>query len=360
MKCDEGHPTCLSCQRQNEVCDYSVRLNWDGRGKRKAEPAGGRQTIFRVNTLSADFDVPPKEAVKIEASASPPNGTHYGAAGQTSTHTDDYHTEKPSKTSVPKLATWGMEPPGLDSIKEPSTDNISIDPVLTGQDTQQHCASPPFQYGPLNSLYTQPFEQSYERYRDEHGIKSPSESGMESPTGSSFVDFAGDTRSSKRIRYGPSSGEIHSRFTEMALPIPSSSRYNTGIHPSQSFTPMTASSQSDDGQRSISFKLAPLSSNSGHMSEWRRLSIESLLSGPPGMSNAMGTAGSTSREQTPLPYGDPRDDIITLGVDKGLRDLDIGKNDDVNAISKEYTSLDFGLGEQTKVAAFEKGGYYER
>ncbi|KFY93990.1 hypothetical protein V498_04092, partial [Pseudogymnoascus sp. VKM F-4517 (FW-2822)] len=387
VKCDEAHPTCLSCQRQNEVCDYSVRLNWDGRGKRKAEPTAGRQTIFHVNTLSADFAVPSKEAVNIEASISPPNGTHNGAqavnieasisppngthngarpssrgrvSAQTSTHTDDYRTGKPSTTPIPKLATWGMDPPSLDFIKEPSTDNLSIDPVLTGQDTYQPCSSPPFQHGPLNSLYTQQFEQSYERYRDEHGIKSPSESGMESPTGSSFVDFAGDTRSAKRIRYGPSSGEIHSRFTEMALPIPSSSRYSTGIHPNQSFTPMTASSQSDDGHRSLSVKLAPFTSANSHMSEWRRLSIDSLLSGPPAMSNAMGTAGSTSREQTPLPYGDPRDDIITLGVDRGLRDLDIGKNDDANALAKEYASLDFSICEQTKVATFEKGGYYER
>lgn len=343
-----------------------MRLNWDGRGKRKAEPAAGRQTIFRVNTTSADFDVSPKEVVKIKASISPPNETQYGVSLSSQGHvtakisTDtDYHTEKPPRAPVPKLATWGMEPPSLDSIKGPSTDNISIDPVLAGQDTQQDCASPPFQYGPLNS-YAQPFEQSYERYRDEHGIKSPSESGMESPTGSSFIDFAGDTRSSKRIRYGPSSSEVHSRFTEMALPIPISSRYSTGIHPSQSFTPMPVSSQSDDSQRSLSVKLAPFTSNGSHISEWRRLSIDSLLSGPPGMSNAMGTAGSTSREQTPLPYGDPRDDIITLGVDKGLRDFDIGKNDDANAISKEYTSLDFNFSQQTKVATFEKGGYYER
>lgn len=345
-----------------------MRLNWDGRGKRKAEPTAGTQTIFHVNTLSADFVVPLKEAVKIEASVSPRNRTHHGApsasgehvAGQESTHTDDYRTDKPSKAPIPNLTTWGMDPPSSDSTKEPSTNNISINSILAGQNTEQPCLSPPFQYESLNSLYTQPFEQSYERYRDEHGIKSPSESGMESPTGSSFVGFAGDTRSAKRIRYGPSSGEIHSRFTEMALPIPSLSRYNTGINPSQSFTPMTASSQSDDGQKSLSVKLAPFTSNGGHMSEWRRLSIDSLLSGPPGMSNAMGTAGSTSREQTPLPYGDPRDDIITLGVDIGRRDLDIGKNDDANAISKEHISLDFGFGEQTKVAAFEKGGYYER
>ena len=156
------------------------------------------------------------------------------------------------------------------------------------------------------------------------------------------------------------SGDIHSRSTEMRLPTPPSSRYSTGVRPSQSFTPMTASSPSDDGQRSLPVKPAPFTSNGSNMLKWRRLSIESLLSGPPGMSSAMGTAGSTSREQASLPNGDPRDDIITLGVDRGLRDLDIGKNDDANALSKEFTRLEFGFGEQTKVAAFEKGGYYER
>ena len=133
-----------------------MRLNWDGRGERKAEPTGGRQTIFHADTLSADSDVPPKEAVKIEASVSLPNGVHYGArpscqghvAGQTSTHT----TVKPSKNPVAQLATRGMEPPSLASSKEPFTDNISIDPVLTGQDTQQPCASPPFQYGDRKSV----------------------------------------------------------------------------------------------------------------------------------------------------------------------------------------------------------------
>lgn len=36
VKCGEEKPSCLNCQRQGEPCDYSIRLNWDGRTKRKA------------------------------------------------------------------------------------------------------------------------------------------------------------------------------------------------------------------------------------------------------------------------------------------------------------------------------------
>ncbi|KAL8694182.1 MAG: hypothetical protein Q9218_001125 [Villophora microphyllina] len=43
IKCGEEKPQCLNCERAAETCDYSIRLNWDGRNKRKGgttpEPA---------------------------------------------------------------------------------------------------------------------------------------------------------------------------------------------------------------------------------------------------------------------------------------------------------------------------------
>ncbi|PYH99907.1 C6 zinc finger domain protein [Aspergillus ellipticus CBS 707.79] len=36
VKCGEEKPSCLNCQRQNEPCDYSIRLNWGGRTRRKS------------------------------------------------------------------------------------------------------------------------------------------------------------------------------------------------------------------------------------------------------------------------------------------------------------------------------------
>ncbi|KAL0939041.1 C6 zinc finger protein [Colletotrichum truncatum] len=40
VKCGEEHPTCINCQRTGEVCDYSVRLNWEGRRTRRSSSFG--------------------------------------------------------------------------------------------------------------------------------------------------------------------------------------------------------------------------------------------------------------------------------------------------------------------------------
>src|SRR5271167_2090875 len=53
VKCDEARPICVNCQRQGETCDYSIRLNWEGRGKKKVEvTAGSGQINFSVGTIS--------------------------------------------------------------------------------------------------------------------------------------------------------------------------------------------------------------------------------------------------------------------------------------------------------------------
>ncbi|KAL8805720.1 MAG: hypothetical protein Q9200_005311 [Gallowayella weberi] len=36
IKCGEQKPQCQNCERAGETCDYSIRLNWEGRNKRKA------------------------------------------------------------------------------------------------------------------------------------------------------------------------------------------------------------------------------------------------------------------------------------------------------------------------------------
>ncbi|KAF1815962.1 hypothetical protein P152DRAFT_430449 [Eremomyces bilateralis CBS 781.70] len=35
IKCGEEKPVCGNCQRVNDTCDYSVRLNWEGRSKKR-------------------------------------------------------------------------------------------------------------------------------------------------------------------------------------------------------------------------------------------------------------------------------------------------------------------------------------
>ncbi|KAJ0158600.1 hypothetical protein CTA2_11248, partial [Colletotrichum tanaceti] len=36
VKCGEEHPSCTNCQKTGETCDYSVRLNWEGRRTKRS------------------------------------------------------------------------------------------------------------------------------------------------------------------------------------------------------------------------------------------------------------------------------------------------------------------------------------
>jgi hypothetical protein len=77
-------------------------------------------------------------------------------------------------------------------------------------------------------------------------------------------------------------------------------------------------------------------------------------------------------------YQDVYQDTTTWGVDRGIKDLDIGKNDDMNAITGvspvalrdhlelvldqdgELIPVEFGFGMETNNTAFENGGYYDK
>ena len=41
IKCGEERPGCINCERQGDICDYSIRLNWEGRSKRRSDANAG-------------------------------------------------------------------------------------------------------------------------------------------------------------------------------------------------------------------------------------------------------------------------------------------------------------------------------
>jgi hypothetical protein len=62
VKCDEEKPSCLNCRRQNENCDYSIRLNWEGRTRRKSsvsspssQSSGHSAQLLSLAVLPSDF-----------------------------------------------------------------------------------------------------------------------------------------------------------------------------------------------------------------------------------------------------------------------------------------------------------------
>jgi len=90
----------------------------------------------------------------------------------------------------------------------------------------------------------------------------------------------------------------------------------------------------------------------------RRLSVQSLLTGPP---------GDNSHQGRRYPVGD--DEYTTYGYDMGHPDLDTPRNDDFRAIAiysppsgaMEMDSENYHTSEPSgKDMAFEKGGYYAK
>ena len=60
IKCGEEKPRCLNCERQRETCDYSIRLNWDGKPRRRGDEVSREPAIrttvpgSRIPTLVAE------------------------------------------------------------------------------------------------------------------------------------------------------------------------------------------------------------------------------------------------------------------------------------------------------------------
>jgi hypothetical protein len=329
--------------------------------------------------------------------------------------------------------------PQTAAIPRPRPADMSvIDPALMGSTGSP---TPMYQDGFYSGgRPEQQYTQSYERYRSltptmtmsaqppavsrlraqglEDPISSPGDSGVQSPSASTFSsrsltvqnldsptstpplygngkddgaspEFGGFDRPTKRSRYH-SSQDVNSPSYDPTMPPPNVTSYTNLVGdpqgtnpsiarpPSSVGTPLTpASSHSDDG-----YKVYPLRVSPNESPDLRRLSVSSLLSGPPGISNhnerTYGTKSNSEVQDWSLELRDVYQDTTTWGIDRGFKDLDIGKNDDMNAISGsspvamrehldlvvdeegEFMPIEFGFGMDTNNTAFENGGYYDK
>jgi hypothetical protein len=462
VKCDEAHPSCLNCQRQGETCDYSIRLNWDGRGKKKAEGEGaGGQIIFSSNMITSVLGKPSNEPIVSPAMADTPDG-----ASPSSNNIMDspdgslgyVNSQRPSTSGSGAPEPYARYSPSPTSIRyrqpfqqysnHPSPTSSMIDPILMDHSPlAENLSSGPYDrvYPPPNDLtYSQSYERHHQMATNRNGLvqqaaiarfradpirrsgpPSPSEANAESPGTSIFNDqdtptsiplvYTNDygdadersirhdtaalSRPSKRMRYDyPSQESSDSGMPPMPPPHPSNSPYPYSMNTlapisaiSQlgsgvPLTPTASSTYSDDGFKSYITKLSPFAATDNR-DDPRRLSVESLLSGPPGIpyqpsrtsfSGLTPEAPTYRSHQSTSSGGEKLEEMTTWGLDRGFKDLDEGKNDDTNAISGgsptvkrenldsetdedgDYVPTEFGFGIQAKDTAFEKGNYYQK
>lgn len=448
MKCDEIRPICLNCQRQGETCDYSIRLNWEGRGKNKsAESASLGQVSVLSGMISGEMIRPGSE-----------NSGHAPTASEIDFQ--DMSFSKKQEDSVPE--TGPKLQPDLSFADQPSqqlqeTSQVSssrpasyemsmIDPALTsslGSSTVMYNDSI---YGGIQGRPEPQYAQSYVRYhsatpsthipshpsaasgplqvgaiKDSNTSTEPGTRNLannflpmkstailkgDSPVSahSSFENVRDNSdvsqpdivefdRPPKRARY-PISDDTNSLSYDAPMPTPNMTSYpvysvdsevsGAILFVSNSVGPPVtpASSHGDDtlkdADKAYTNQLSP---HAAHASpDIRRLSVHSLLSGPPGTSYQADQTYDDENQDLQDWSQQPQnefDDATIYGIDRGFKDLDIGKNDDMNAISgssphtviehhnhimeegNELIPMEFGFGTKEN-AAFENGAYYDK
>lgn len=317
-----------------------------------------------------------------------------------------------------------MQEQHVSSRRGPSAE-VAIDPALTGFQVPAASMYSESMYGTYHGRLE--YTQSYERYRED-GPSTPRsatlplvsrlretqesedglspESGIQSPSASTFSNRSntlaaidsptstppyypgrddGDVaegnvygRPAKRMRSGYHSGQdiSTSYHASMAPRTPASFSYPMDHHTpslrnSVGTPPTPGSSYGDETYRSYLLNSSPYVAQEAP--DLRRLSVNSLLSGPPGMPHLISRGHAPRSIPEEQDQKDITQDIIEYGIDRGTKDLDYPKNDDANAITgvspvsrrahldlvlrgDESKYLEFGFGDS--ISAFEEGGYY--
>ncbi|KAF2239310.1 hypothetical protein EV356DRAFT_523944 [Viridothelium virens] len=417
VKCGEEKPRCLNCERQGEACDYSIRLNWGGRSKNKDEdkltqvPGVGVITGFQqaqfittapkqrktsVSSADSQHALPSNQQVGYGPPLSGPMQA-MGSAGVIDPHlvnicenhgggrilpneapTSDPQSRLPfpNTTSIsggvlpiaPDGRTNGQLSRSSSDYPSPSTPategTIMTDTAGSNQPVPGNGPMlPPLRGAPSNATPTHVFKGNGDiGLSAEHRSKR-----MKMSTGNDvFPQHQGPSSTKYEAESSASvlSSDMQSPGQSMLTPY---SPYGSLVG-----TPLTpgSSTASDDnglklGSRNNSYQGPP---------DFRRLSVNSLLSGPPGTGDNLVNLNNLTSQG---PFTDDPDGFTTYGFDEGHPDMDIPHNDDKSALglrspttssrSRSFPSLhsndeEAGTTESSnpppKQVAFARRGYY--
>jgi hypothetical protein len=424
----EEKPGCSNCERTGEPCDYSIRLNWGGRTKDKAD---GFQFDSRSATSSPSTIVfPTAEELTGHRTPSPSHSTfdkspkhnhirHVRSHSSNSQRRDDSPVVDPDLVK-PSLHSHSRSQNGISHDYNRLPDIHSTLPVglaqsmATGIPRSAVTSAPAdlrgFSFRPQHPDYPSPSVSSIPSpsftgdisghdspaamlppFRTMPGLSPPSRSH------SSFNDepVSLTDHRSKRMRVGmngeasPIPGSplpIDSNFDIPEPRNPNIDNRSPNMHLLNTYNsfngaPLTPGSSisSDEHLRSSAKATATLvppftvSQPNQDPPDLRRLSVQSLLADPEDIKPWKPS------HQNKYPLESVAEETTTYGYDLGLPDLDTPRNDDLGAIlpfspparresvlsylnangENEWDDSPFNpFSSQSKVIAFEPGGYY--
>jgi hypothetical protein len=223
--------------------------------------------------------------------------------------------------------------PSASSFENPNFSNVGFATISANSPLSPPPMLPPMRgisyNSPSNRQHGESTDSIYKRHKRSHSAESPATS----------------TSLSTSETYSPLPGPL-TPYSPFVMPLT----------PSSSVGPDEHSMRSGPMQPSMTSPPTDL----------RRLSVQSLLTGPPGDSPQL--SSPDVRQVRQYPRVDST--CTTYGYDLGLPDLDIPKNDDTNAIAIfSPPSGTMGLEDENPYGnaevrsqdmAFEKGGYYTK
>ncbi|KAA8643679.1 Zn(II)2Cys6 transcription factor [Aspergillus tanneri] len=177
IKCGEEKPFCLNCRRQNEQCDYSIRLNWGGRTRRRSSvDSPGSQSSGQSAPFSFALSPPDTQLDSVDAAQlSDSPGALEGSNGQ-GQNTENLFWESGFAKEMPRESSY---PRGLHDIQEyPAVpDKTFKTPHCTHDKTS-------VEMSPLSSEAVPDYSSSMPQSLDNVPYPSPTD------TGSSIGSFA--------------------------------------------------------------------------------------------------------------------------------------------------------------------------
>ncbi|KAJ9605223.1 hypothetical protein H2200_010613 [Cladophialophora chaetospira] len=387
----EEKPACTNCQRQGENCDYSIRLNWDGRTKKKEEGNA------KPGSTPMSFGTPTPQSTNGYTNGS--SDTSPNPNGHTPSLLPSYPIDQPAmEASMPALSNFSAVP--IPSASDFNPAILPPPPILrTPQwgDSRTTGTPPPLEPPPMSasmrhSLALPPYPSP-----SESGFGSPNLNGMNNFNGYSMqmpppmhtsnpMNYHESINSpynpAKRMRLSPRTDS----FGRSAPNYQRAGSYGPNdieeIGPRVQFNPNTPTFFPSYLNNPLTPATSATSQNQDN--DDRRISVSSLLSEDPEPDDRRGS--STSNPQYPAPdeqiprRGSLHQRMIsyteteTYGQDRGNVDLDIPRNNDTMAISgmspSEHSDFEswlnetdvgvpeFGFGLVSRETVFAKGGYY--
>ncbi|KAI3401672.1 hypothetical protein diail_9336 [Diaporthe ilicicola] len=312
--------TYISCERTGETCDYSIKLNWEGRKKKNP----GFETIL--------FQVPSESSSSSRQDARrPSDGSSVATASRMaegqSPSVNSFRTDE--QDTVPEPGPSKASSPGSSSKSPFPASNVFVGQfrghVRDESDEVPFCS--PGYTGPVPSL---PHPHSSNPTAVSGGYATTSENsniGIGRPPPLKRLKYSVDLDMPPQISSPTESTSAGA--TPRLFPSITNTGLATAITAPSPLTPAASSPYSDGGRQT--------SSSQGMLGspDARKMSVNSLLSGPPGpvarqyappSERAVNARTTLCLSQVTTYYG----------VDPGFKDLDLGQNDDAHAIIKSF------------------------